>query len=605
MATNERTLKKQKLRNNEYYGTQEMFDDLYTKSESGHMFQNLMELIESEKNILLAYRNIKKNKGSKTKGTNSTNIVDIGNMTSDEVIAYVRKRLSNFIPHSVRRVEIEKYDGKLRPLGIPTIEDRLVQQCIKQVLEPILEAKFYKHSYGFRPNRSTHHAIARAMFLANISKYHFVVDIDIKGFFDNVNHGKLLKQLWTLGIRDKRLISIISKMLKAEIRGVGIPEKGVPQGGICSPLFSNVVLNELDWWIASQWENNPLRQRYSARPTFKGNGTLKNVFIVRYADDFKLFCRTRSEAIKLFEGTKMWLKERLGLEVNEEKSHIVNLKKQYSEFLGFKLKLKPKNNKWVIQSNMTDRAFNKCKENIRKQIHNIGQNPNPWSVMNFNAAVLGYQNYYKCATNVYIDFDRIAFDVRKTLLCRTKSHRSKTGLRSKAFNQFYGEFTGKIFNVCDIALYPINGVKTVPPMCFPNGICNYTREGREKIHSMQKAVEPSILRLLMQNPIQGRSAEFNDNRISLYVGQRGRCSITGEPLVYGEMEVHHKTPIKMGGTDKYENLTIVMTDVHKLIHAVEHETIAKYLYRLRNYKINFQRLNKLRKEVGLSELKNR
>ena len=605
METNERTLKKQKLRNNEYYGTQEMFDDLYTKSESGYMFQNLMELIESEKNILLAYRNIKKNKGSKTKGTNSTNIVDIGNMTSAELITYVRKRLSNFMPYPVKRVEIEKYDGKLRPLGIPTIEDRLIQQCIKQVLEPILEAKFYKHSYGFRPNRNTHHAIARAMFLANISKYHFVVDIDIKGFFDNVNHGKLLKQLWTLGIRDKRLISIISKMLKAEVRGVGIPEKGVPQGAICSPLFSNVVLNELDWWIASQWETNPIKHRYMARPKFKGKGTLKPVFIVRYADDFKLFCKTRSDAIRLFEGTKMWLKERLGLEVNEEKSHIVNLKKQYSEFLGFKLKLKPKNNKWVIQSNMTDRAFNKCKEKIREQIHNIGKNPNQRSVMKFNAAVLGYQNYYKCATNVYIDFDRIAFDVKKTLLCRTKSHRSKTGSRSKAFNHFYGEFTGKIFNVCDIALYPINGVKTAPPMCFPSGVCNYTRKGRAKIHSMQKAADPSILRLLMNNPIQGRSTEFNDNRISLYVGQCGRCSITGEPLVHGEMEVHHKTPIKMGGTDKYENLTIVMTDVHKLIHAVEDETIAKYLYRLRNYKINFQRLNKLRREVGLSKLTNR
>ena len=608
MATNERTLKKQKLRNNEYYGTQEMFDDLYIKSELGYMFQNLMELIESENNILLAYRNIKKNKGSKTQGTNSTNIADISKMTPDEVIAYVRLRLHNFTPHSVRRVEIEKYDGRLRPLGIPTIEDRLIQQCIKQILEPICEAKFYKHSYGFRPNRNTHHAMARAMFLANIAKYHYVVDIDIKGFFDNVNHGKLLKQLWTLGIRDKNLLSIISKMLKAEIRGIGIPDKGVPQGGILSPLLSNVVLNELDWWIASQWENAPTRKQYKSYDAGHNalrNSGLKQVFIVRYADDFKLFCKTRSDAVKLFEGTKMWLKERLSLDISEEKSHIVNLKKQYSEFLGFKLKLKPKRNKNVIQSNMTDRAFNKCKENIRKQIHNIGQNPNQWSVMNFNAAVLGYQNYYRCATNVYLDFDRIAFDVRKTLLCRTKSHRSKTGLRSKAFNHFYGEFTGKIFNVCDIALYPINGVKTAPPMCFPSGVCNYTRKGREKIHSMQKAADPSILRLLMNNPIQGRSTEFNDNRISLYVGQCGRCSITGEPLVYGEMEVHHKTPIKMGGTDKYENLTIVMTDVHKLIHAVEDETIAKYLYRLRNYKINFQRLNKMRIEVGLSKLTNR
>ena len=141
------------------------------------------------------------------------------------MFSYVRKRLQNFHPHAIRRVEIPKPDGRLRPLGIPTIEDRIIQQCIKQVLEPICEARFYKHSYGFRPNRSAHHAIARAMFLANQSDFHFVVDVDIKGFFDNVNHGKLLKQLWALGIQDKQILHILSKMLKAPIAGVGIPER--------------------------------------------------------------------------------------------------------------------------------------------------------------------------------------------------------------------------------------------------------------------------------------------------------------------------------------------------------------------------------------------
>ena len=105
----------------------------------------------------------------------------MGEKQPEELIAYVRKRLQNFYPHAVRRVEIPKPDGRMRPLGIPTMEDRIIQQCIKQVLEPICEAKFYKHSYGFRPNRSAHHAIARAMFLVNISKYRYVVDVDIKG----------------------------------------------------------------------------------------------------------------------------------------------------------------------------------------------------------------------------------------------------------------------------------------------------------------------------------------------------------------------------------------------------------------------------------------
>ncbi|MGE6261361.1 reverse transcriptase domain-containing protein [Heyndrickxia sporothermodurans] len=124
------------------------------------------------------------------------------------------------------------------------------------------EAKFYKHSYGFRPLRSTHHAMARVQHLINICDLHYVVNIDIKGFFDNINHTVLLKQLWNMGIKDRKVLRIIGKMLKAEIDGEGIPSKGTPQGGIISPLLSNIVLNDLDHWIAGQWENFETRKIY-------------------------------------------------------------------------------------------------------------------------------------------------------------------------------------------------------------------------------------------------------------------------------------------------------------------------------------------------------
>ena len=398
-------------------------------------------------------------------------------------------------------------------------------------------------------------------------------------------------------------------MLKAPIQGIGIPEKGVPQGGILSPLLSNIVLNELDWWIASQWGSLPTKTTYSCDWSRYNNlrrtSRIKEVFIVRYADDFKLFCKCRSDAEKIFSATKMWLKERLDLEISPEKSKIVNLKKQYSDFLGFKLKLRPKKGKWVLKSHMADKAQKKCKENLRTAIKRIGREPNQWSVMRFNAMVLGMHEYYKIATNVYLDFDRIAFDVRKTLLCRTKNHRSQTGLRSQAFQQFYGDFTGKIFNVEGLALFPINGVKTTPPMCFSPDICNYSEKGRAKIHELQKAVNPIILQKLMEHPIQGQSVELNDNRISLYVAQRGKCAICKEPLLLGEMEVHHITPQSSGGKDNYSNLMLVTGDVHKLIHATDPVIIQKYLDKLKNCKLNMAKLNKLRLLAGNCKLEYR
>ena len=139
--------------------------------------------------------------------------------------------------------------------------DRLIQQCIKQVLEPICEAKFSENSYGFRPNRSVENAIKATYNRLQISQLHYVIEFDIKGFFDNVNHSKLIKQIWAMGIRDKHLIFILKRILKAPIKmtngTITYPEKGTRKG-IISPLLANIVLNELDHWVESQWQENPV-----------------------------------------------------------------------------------------------------------------------------------------------------------------------------------------------------------------------------------------------------------------------------------------------------------------------------------------------------------
>ena len=229
--------KQKKLRNIEYYDLQTTFDGLYEQSRNGAFFDKLMDLIQSEENIKLAYRNIKRNHGSNTAGTDEQDISDIEKISADNYVQLIRDKLAWYKPKPVRRVEIPKTNGKTRPLGIPTITDRLVQQSILQVLEPICEAKFYDRSNGFRPNRSAENALAQCYKMIQRQHLHFVVDIDIKGFFDNVNHSKLIRQMWSMGIRDKKLLCIIKEMLKAPIvmpdSEKVYPTKGTPQGGLC------------------------------------------------------------------------------------------------------------------------------------------------------------------------------------------------------------------------------------------------------------------------------------------------------------------------------------------------------------------------------------
>lgn len=610
--------KKKLLRNNEYYDIQDDFDKLYNQAITGSKFNKLYELIIKRENILLAYRNIKKNTGSKTVGVNNKNIEHFAGMQEDEMVKYIRNRLSNFHPMPVRRVVIPKGDGQTRPIGIPTIEDRLIQQCIKQVLEPICEAKFHKHSYGFRPNRSTQHAVARATSLINRNGLHYVVDIDIKGFFDNVNHEKLLKQIWTLGIRDKRLISIISKLLKAEVKGEGVPTKGTPQGGILSPLLSNIVLNELDWWISSQWENMKTKKTFSSTKINKSTGRtvtdnsgkiralkqsdLKEMYIVRYADDFKVFCRDSKTAYKVYQATTMWLKERLTLDINKTKSGIVNLRKKHTEFLGFKLKLMPKGKKMVVKSNMSDKAKRNAIKKIKLHIDLMRSKQSQIYVARYNSVIVGIQNYYQIASDVYRDLSEIDFLVRKNLKNRTKKIRSNKGRVTRLYQERYGGTKGKKMFVCGIVLFPIYHRKTTPPINFTQQINNFTEEGRKLIHDKISCVDSKITKYIMENPIPSQTVEYNDNRISLYIGQKGKCKVTNKNLEIGKMEVHHIKPRKLKGTDEYRNLIYINSDVHKLIHVTAIETIKGYLKKLRLNEKELEMVNNLRKKVGNCEI---
>ena len=493
-----------------------------------------------------------------------------------------------------------------------------MQQCILQVLEPICEARFSEHSNGFRPNRSTETAVAECCRLMQVQNLYYAVDIDIKGFFDNVSHSKLIKQMWAMGIRDKKLLCIIRQILKAPVALPGgelsYPSKGTAQGGVLSPLLSNIVLNELDWWVTSQWENMPTHHEYKTRTN--GSGTeikshvyralrgsrLKEMHIVRYAEDFKIVCRTLRDALKTFTAAKLWLKDRLGLEISEEKSKVVNTKQRYSEFLGFKLRVIPKGKKYVVCSHMRDKAVAKAKDKIAAAITNIqnagSEKAQYAAIQKYNSVVFGLHNYFRIATRVSEDFGKLSWGLKKKMANRLPGLTRNGKLPPGYIQERYGKSRQLRF-LNGHPLIPIGYVRTKDAQHKPKAVNQYTPNGREHIHK-NLGFNTETMIWMMRNPVLDKSTEYADNRISLFAAQYGKCAVTGTELLPHAVHCHHKIPLKNGGTDSYGNLVLVTEEVHTLIHAVHDETIQKYLQRLQLNKKQMKKLNDLRKMAGMT-----
>lgn len=619
------------LRHAEYYGMQQTYDDLYAKSKNGERFPKLMDIVLSRENILLAYRNIKANTGSNTPGTDRLTIRDIGCLSTEEIVDKVRRIVNGkrgYCPKPVRRKDIPKPNGSTRPLGIPCIWDRLIQQCIKQVMEPICEAKFSNNSYGFRPGRSVEHAISRTYQLLQLSHLHYVIEFDIKGFFDNVCHTKLIRQIWAMGIHDKHLIYVLKQILTAPIRmpdgSTEYTRKGTPQGGIISPLLANIVLNELDHWVESQWQEHPLVRQYAVLINNNGSENkgagyhamkktgLKEMFIVRYADDFRIFCRTKNAAERTKIAVTQWLAQRLRLEVSEEKTRIINVKRHYSDFLGFKIKVHPKAGKQVVTSHICDKRLQAERGKLVEQAKQIVRPRHGKTELDeiriYNSMVMGIQEYYKIATAVNLDCRFLNRAVMTVLTSRLKTQTGnrlvKTGRKlTKIEKERYGK-SAMIRYVAgsDEPIYPIGYIQHKHTKGYPPGRCYYSTAGRKAVHENLR-INILLMLKLMRQPSFGYNAEYMDNRISLFSAQWGKCAVTGRDFrTLDEIHCHHKTPKENGGGDEYGNLILILEPVHRLIHAKDAAAITRYSALLNLDQKQMVILNKLRCLTGLPEI---
>jgi group II intron reverse transcriptase/maturase len=393
-----------------------------------------LEIAKSEVTIITAIHKIKANHGSNTPGTDGVEIPDILEKQYPEVIKMVRTALDDYNPHLLRRVWIPK-PGKAerRPLGIPTVIDRIIQEILRIIIEPIMEAQFFKHSYGFRPMRDAHMALVRTTNVCHKSGYHWIIEGDIKGCFDNINHTKLVKQLWHMGIQDKRMLMIIKKMLKAGVLDeLKTTEIGTPQGGIISPLLANVYLHKLDQWIIREWEEKKTKYKYSRPYRIEAlkRTKLKPAYLVRYADDWILITNTKSNAEKWKKRIERYLDINLKLKLSPDKTVITNVRKKPIHFLGFRYKQRPGKSRtgWIPITRPDDKLLKAKIKELKGKIRQLRKHSGKDLIHQINlvnSIITGIGNYYKPATMVNIELKKYANILRYTAYKAIKSKGGK------------------------------------------------------------------------------------------------------------------------------------------------------------------------------------
>ena len=328
----------------------------------------MLEMILSPTNLNKAYKKVKSNKGSG----------GVDGLSVEDLLPYLREHKESMInsiiqgtyrPNPVRRVEIPKEPKKTRPLGIPTVVDRVIQQAIAQILSLIYEPQFSPHSYGFRPKRSAHDALKQCQKYIS-DGYKYCIDMDLEKFFDKVSHSKLIEVL-SRTIKDGRVISLIHKYLNAGVVEKGVfaeTKTGVPQGGPLSPLLSNVMLNELDKELEKRGHK-----------------------FVRYADDCMILCKSKRAAKRTLANIVGFIENKLFLKVNSEKTVVAHIKDV--KFLGYSF--------YIYKGKGLLRVHPKSISKMKDKIKTLTSRSNGWGEERRKVAlrqyITGWVNYFKLA----------------------------------------------------------------------------------------------------------------------------------------------------------------------------------------------------------------
>jgi len=341
---------------------------LWAEKDKSLQFSDLYHLLYDKDWLRLAHDYVAQNAGSVTAGCDGIDMGAFDENLEDNLQQLAQDlKAETFEPYPVRRTFIPKSPGKVRPLGIPTIRDRIVQEALRMILEPIYEADFSQFSFGFRPNRCTMDAIKCILWsTTERKKFFWIIEGDISSYFDTINHKKLLRLLGRR-VKDRRLLKLTWKFLRAGVMEGKLfrdTKLGTPQGGIISPLLANVYLSELDRHMKRYTDLSSTDKTYRRR-----HGQANYVYI-RYADDFVALSNgTKGEAEGLKEELYTFLQQDLKLTLSKEKTKVTNLNDGF-KFLGFWVQRRPGSEKMgtkiLIPSEAVDKVINKIAETTDK-----------------------------------------------------------------------------------------------------------------------------------------------------------------------------------------------------------------------------------------------